>query len=76
MHQSLFRFNKKRNNYKKNLVDESEIMDGEYINVFLPTTPNPTSGFYLIVPTEEVKKTELSPEQAFKLIISAGIVQS
>lgn len=57
-------------------TSESEIMgEDKYINVFLPTTPNPTSGFYLIVPADEVKKTELSPEQAFKLIISAGIVQ-
>lgn len=45
------------------------------INVFLPTTPNPTSGFYLVIPEEEVIETEISPEDAFKLIISAGIVQ-
>ena len=46
----------------------------EYMNVFLPTTPNPTSGFYLIVPTTEIIETDIEPEQAFKLIISAGIV--
>ena len=46
----------------------------EYMNVFLPTTPNPTSGFYLIVPKAEIIETDIEPEQAFKLIISAGIV--
>lgn len=46
----------------------------EFINVFLPTTPNPTSGFYLMVASAEVIETDIDPEQAFKLIISAGIV--
>jgi uncharacterized membrane protein len=55
----------------------SNYIDGkDYINVFFPTTPNPTSGFYLILPAEEVKDTDLTTEEAFKLIISAGIVQN
>jgi len=44
------------------------------LNVFVPTTPNPTSGFYLLVPEEDVIYSGLSVEQAFKLIMSAGIV--
>lgn len=52
----------------------SGIKDEPFINVFLPTTPNPTSGFYLIVPEREVIETDIEPELAFKLIISAGIV--
>lgn len=40
--------------------------------VFVPTTPNPTSGFMLIVPTERVKEVDISVEEAMKLIISAG----
>jgi uncharacterized membrane protein len=52
----------------------SEDTNKEYINVFLPTTPNPTSGFYLIVPKDEAIETDINPEEAFKLIISAGIV--
>lgn len=47
----------------------------DLVNVFLPTTPNPTSGFYLIVPKSQIINTDMSPEEAFKLIISAGIVQ-
>lgn len=44
------------------------------VNVFVPTTPNPTSGFYLIVPEEDVIRAEITVEQAFKLIMSAGLV--
>jgi uncharacterized membrane protein len=44
------------------------------INCFLPTTPNPTSGFYLLVPEEEVLEVDLSVEEAFKLVMSAGLV--
>lgn len=46
------------------------------INVFLPTTPNPTSGYYLLIPSDQVYDTKLDPEEAFKLIISAGMVQN
>jgi uncharacterized membrane protein len=52
----------------------SEKLGREFINVFLPTTPNPTSGFYLIVPKDEAIETDIDPDLAFKLIISAGIV--
>jgi uncharacterized membrane protein len=44
------------------------------INCFLPTTPNPTSGFYLLVPEQEVITVDLSVEEGFKLIMSAGLV--
>jgi uncharacterized membrane protein len=41
-------------------------------NVFLPTTPNPTSGFLLVVPTRLIRPLDLSVEEAMKLVISAG----
>jgi len=44
------------------------------INCFLPTTPNPTSGFYLLVPETEVLDVTLTVEDAFKLVMSAGLV--
>lgn len=44
------------------------------LNVFIPTTPNPTSGWYAIVKEEEVLPMSMSVEDAFKLIISGGIV--
>ncbi len=46
------------------------------INLFVPTTPNPTSGFYLMVPENDVIDLEISVEEAFKLLISGGMVSS
>lgn len=46
----------------------------DLINVFLPTTPNPTSGFLLFVPREDLVKLDMSVEEAIKMVISAGIV--
>ncbi len=46
----------------------------QLISVFLPTTPNPTSGFLLFVPERDVKILDMSVEEAAKLIISAGLV--
>jgi len=44
----------------------------ELINVFVPTTPNPTSGFLLMLPKEDVIYLDLSFEEASKFIVSAG----
>ena len=46
----------------------------ETVNIFLPTTPNPTSGFLLFVPREEVVPVDMSVEEAVKMVISGGIV--
>lgn len=43
------------------------------VSVFVPTTPNPTSGYYLIVPESEVTDTDLTIEEGFRVIISAGM---
>lgn len=48
--------------------------DHETVSVFLPTTPNPTSGFLLFVPKSDIRVLEMSVEQAAKLVISAGLV--
>ncbi len=42
--------------------------------VFVPTTPNPTSGFYLLVPINEVTPLNMTMEEAFKLITSSGLI--
>ncbi len=47
---------------------------GELMSVFLPTTPNPTSGFLLFLPKEDVIELDMSVEDAAKLVISAGLV--
>jgi len=44
------------------------------LNVFVPTTPNPTSGYYILVPEEDAREMDMTIEEAFKLIISGGMV--
>lgn len=46
----------------------------ELINIFVPTTPNPTSGFLLVVPKRDVIYLDMSVEDAAKFIISAGVI--
>lgn len=50
------------------------ITSEETINVFVPTTPNPTSGYLLFVPKKELKFLDMSVEEAIKLVVSAGII--
>ena len=45
------------------------------ISIFLPTTPNPTSGFFLVLPEEDTIPLSMSVEEAFKLLISGGVVE-
>ncbi len=51
-----------------------EKMQEKVLNIFIPTTPNPTSGYYLLIPEAETLPLEITVEQAFKLIVSAGMV--
>ena len=44
------------------------------VNVFVPTTPNPTSGFYLLVPPDDIAPLNMSMEEALKLITSGGLI--
>ena len=48
--------------------------EDELVNVFLPTTPNPTSGFLLFVPRKDLVHLDMSIEEGIKLVISGGIV--
>ena len=48
--------------------------EGQLLSVFVPTTPNPTSGFLLFFPEEDVIQLDMSIEDAAKLVISAGLV--
>jgi uncharacterized membrane protein len=47
-----------------------------YYNLFIPTTPNPTSGFYFIVKASECIDTKMTAEEAFKTIVSGGALDS
>ena len=46
----------------------------KYFNVFVPTTPNPTTGFFIIVPENKIQITQLNRQEAMALIISGGII--
>ena len=46
----------------------------QLVNVFVPTTPNPTSGFFLLVPSNEITLLNMTMEEALKLITSSGLI--
>ncbi len=47
---------------------------GDIVNVFIPTTPNPTSGFFIMLPKSDVVELDMSIDDGLKMIISAGVV--
>ena len=49
-------------------------LDGEHISVYVPTTPNPTSGFFLMLPAKDVIELDMTVDEALKYIISMGVV--
>jgi uncharacterized membrane protein len=49
-------------------------LDGEHVSVYVPTTPNPTSGFFLMMPRADVLPLKMSVDQALKYVISMGVV--
>lgn len=55
------------------VADKAETVGG-LVSIFVPTTPNPTSGFLLFFPREDVIELDMSIEDAAKLVISAGLV--
>lgn len=54
----------------KSLTGENDL-----VSVFIPSTPLPSNGFYLLIPKNKIKITTLTTEEAFKLIVSVGIVK-
>ena len=59
----------------KSPVDFSKITNEDLVNVFVPTSPNPTSGFLIIVPKKDLFYIEMTFEQASRFIVSAGTSQ-
>lgn len=54
---------------------ESAIHNESMVSYFIPTTPNPTSGFLMMAPKSKVKELDISVDQALKFVISLGVVQ-
>jgi uncharacterized membrane protein len=48
-------------------------LHGEYVSVYVPTTPNPTSGFFLMMPRSEVVELDMTVDEALKYVISMGV---
>jgi uncharacterized membrane protein len=46
----------------------------DIVNVFVPTTPNPTSGFFIMLPREDIIELSLSVDDALKMIMSVGVI--
>ena len=49
-------------------------LHGDYVSIYVPTTPNPTSGFFLMVPKTEAIELDMSVDAALKYIVSMGVV--
>jgi uncharacterized membrane protein len=54
--------------------EAAEHLRGDYLSLYVPTTPNPTSGFFLMVPRKDVIELGMSVDEALKYIISMGVV--
>ena len=54
--------------------DAAKHLQGDYVSVYVPTTPNPTSGFFLMLPRAQVIELDMSVDDALKYIISMGVV--
>ena len=54
--------------------EAAEHLTGDYLSLYVPTTPNPTSGFFLMVPRADVKGLNMSVDEALKYVISMGVV--
>lgn len=51
-----------------------ELTEDEVVNIFLPTTPNPTSGFLLFVPRSDIVTLHMSVEDGMKMVVSGGLI--
>jgi len=49
-------------------------LQGDYISVYVPTTPNPTGGYFVVVARKDVIELEMSVDEALKYVISMGVV--
>ena len=57
-----------------NVGDEMSAVDDRLVAIFIPTTPNPTSGFIVMVRNDEITELDMSVEEGFKFIISIGVI--
>ncbi len=58
----------------KSLGEIKTLTGSEVVNVFVPTTPNPTSGFFIMVPREDIVELQMSVDDGLKMIMSMGVI--
>ena len=61
---------------QENLKGLGKDKEAEYVAVFVPTTPNPTSGFLLLFESKDITYVDMKVEDAFKYVISCGVILS
>ena len=49
-------------------------LKGDYLSIYVPTTPNPTGGYFVMVPRADVVELDMTVDEALKYIISMGVV--
>jgi uncharacterized membrane protein len=54
--------------------DVANHLQGDYVSIYVPTTPNPTGGYFVMVPRSAVIELDMSVDAALKYIISMGVV--
>jgi len=54
--------------------DVTRYLQGDYVSIYVPTTPNPTGGYFVMMPREDVIELDMSVDSALKYIISMGVV--
>lgn len=54
--------------------DVANYLQGDYVSVYVPTTPNPTGGYFVMLPRKDVIELQMSVDEALKFIISMGVV--
>lgn len=54
--------------------DAARHLGSDFVSVYVPTTPNPTSGFFLMLPRKDAIELDMSVDEALKYIISMGVV--
>jgi uncharacterized membrane protein len=54
--------------------DAGRHLDGDFVSIYVPTTPNPTSGFFLMLPRADVTELDMSVDEALKYVVSMGVV--
>ncbi len=53
----------------------AELLDEEHVSVYVPTTPNPTSGYFVMLPKSQVRELHMSVDEALKYVVSMGVIE-